>query len=169
MKSQLSPVIKKGNLKSPIPLFPRYPVVLFFGRILGYFSQGPTFFVREILDGIAAQPGGDYIHGGYRHRQVVPQSRLKYHGLPGPPLVRADNESWIFWDEIFRASNFFREFQFKNLITETIQVPRLKHPGNWDPSLRIGLSVWGLDRFVQAWNIITLGRPRSGSAFERAD
>ena len=26
------------------------------GRILGYFSQSPTFFVREILDGIAAQP-----------------------------------------------------------------------------------------------------------------
>ena len=28
------------------------------GRILGYFSQSPTFFVREILDGIGAQPGG---------------------------------------------------------------------------------------------------------------
>jgi hypothetical protein len=30
------------------------------GRILGYCEHGPTFFVREILDGIAAQPGGDY-------------------------------------------------------------------------------------------------------------
>jgi hypothetical protein len=63
------------------------------GRILGCYEHGPTFFVREILDGIAAQPGGDYIHGGYRHRQALPQSRLKYHGLPGPPLVRADHES----------------------------------------------------------------------------
>ena len=63
------------------------------GRILGCYEHGPTFFVREILDGIVAKPGGDYIHGGYRHRQVVPQSRLKYHGLPGPPLVRADHES----------------------------------------------------------------------------
>ena len=32
------------------------------GRILGYCEHGPTFFVREILDGIAAHPGGDYIH-----------------------------------------------------------------------------------------------------------
>jgi len=100
------------------------------GRILGCYEHGPTFFVREILDGIVAKPGGDYIHGGYRHRQALQQSRVKYHGLPGPPLVRADHESCIFWDEIFGASNFFREFQFKNLITETIQVPRLKHQGN---------------------------------------
>ena len=63
------------------------------GRILGCYEHGPTFFVREILDGIAAKPGGDYIHGGYRHRQALPQSRVKYHGLPGPPLVRADHES----------------------------------------------------------------------------
>ena len=63
------------------------------GRILGYFSQGPTFFVREILDGIAAQPGGNYICSIYRHRQVVPQSRVKYHGLPEAPLVRADHDS----------------------------------------------------------------------------
>ena len=32
------------------------------GRILGYFSQSPTFFVREIFDGIVAQPGGAYEH-----------------------------------------------------------------------------------------------------------
>ena len=63
------------------------------GRILGCYEHGPTFFVREILDGIGAQPGGDYIHGGYRHRQALQQSRVKYHGLPGPPLVRADHES----------------------------------------------------------------------------
>ena len=63
------------------------------GRILGCYEHGPTFFVREILDGIAAKPGGDYIHGGYRHRQALQQSRVKYHGLPGPPLVRADHES----------------------------------------------------------------------------
>ena len=78
------------------------------GRILGCYEHGPTFFVREILDGIAAKPGGDYIHGGYRHRQALPQSRVKYHGLPGPPLARAGHESGIFWDEIFGASNFFR-------------------------------------------------------------
>ena len=58
------------------------------GRILGYFSQSPTFFVREIFDGIAAQPGGEDIHG-----EVVPQSRVKYHGLPEAPLVRADHDS----------------------------------------------------------------------------
>tara|TARA_B110001452_G_scaffold44364_1_gene33949 strand:- start:140 stop:478 length:339 start_codon:yes stop_codon:yes gene_type:complete len=63
------------------------------GRILGCYEHGPTFFVREILDGIVAKPGGDYIHGGYRHRQALQQSRVKYHGLPGPPLVRADHES----------------------------------------------------------------------------
>jgi hypothetical protein len=98
------------------------------GRILGCYEHGPTFFVREILDGIGAQPGGDYIHGGYRHRQVVPQSRVKYHGLPGPPLVRADHDHEFSGDEIFGASNFFKEFQIKILITETIQVPKLKHP-----------------------------------------
>ena len=63
------------------------------GRILGCYEHGPTFFVREILDGIVAKPGGDYIHSVCRHRQALQQSRLKYHGLPGPPLVRADNES----------------------------------------------------------------------------
>jgi hypothetical protein len=42
------------------------------GRILGCYEHGPTFFVREILDGIAAKPGGDYIHSVCRHRQVVP-------------------------------------------------------------------------------------------------
>ena len=47
------------------------------GRILGYFSQGPTFFVREYLE----------------HRQDMPQSRVKYHGLPEAPLVRADHDS----------------------------------------------------------------------------
>ena len=31
------------------------------GRILGYFSQSPTFFVREIFDGIGANAGGAYI------------------------------------------------------------------------------------------------------------
>ena len=32
------------------------------GRILGYFSQSPTFFVREIFDGIAPSAGGEDIH-----------------------------------------------------------------------------------------------------------
>ena len=63
------------------------------GRILGCYEHGPTFFVCEILDGIGAKPGGDYIHSVCRHRQALPQSRIKYHGLPGPPLVRADHES----------------------------------------------------------------------------
>ena len=55
------------------------------GRILGCCEHGPTFFVREILDGIVAKPGGDYIHSVCRHRQALQQSRVKYHGLPGPP------------------------------------------------------------------------------------
>jgi len=42
------------------------------GRILGYFSHGPTFFVREIFDGIGANAGGEDIHP-------------KYHGLPEAP------------------------------------------------------------------------------------
>ena len=63
------------------------------GRILGYFSQSPTFFVREIFDGIGAKPGGDYICSIYSHRQALPQSRVKYHGLPEAPLVRADHDS----------------------------------------------------------------------------
>ena len=79
------------------------------GRILGYFSQSPTFFVREIFDGIAPNAGGNYIHSGYSHRRRLAQSRVKYHGLPEAPLVRADHDSWIFWDEIFRARNFFKE------------------------------------------------------------
>ena len=79
------------------------------GRILGYFSQSPTFFVREIFDGIGANAGGNYICCIYRHRRRLPQSRVKYHGLPEAPLVRADHDSWIFWDEIFRARNFFKE------------------------------------------------------------
>ena len=53
-------------------------------RILGYFSQSPTFFVREIFDGIGAKPGGEDIHA---------QSRVKYHGLPEAPLVRAEHDS----------------------------------------------------------------------------
>ena len=65
------------------------------GRILGYCEHGPTFFVREILDGIAAQPGGDYSFISTvvytRYRQVVPQSRVKYHvtpwGCSGPEQV----------------------------------------------------------------------------------
>ena len=63
------------------------------GRILGYFSHGPTFFVREILDGIVAKPGGEDIHCVYPHRRDMPQSRVKYHGLPEAPLVRADHDS----------------------------------------------------------------------------
>jgi len=39
------------------------------GRILGYFSQSPTFFVREIFDGIAPNAGGNYI------------CIVKYHGF----------------------------------------------------------------------------------------
>ena len=35
---------------------------------------------HDILDGIAAQPGGAYNHRGYSHRQVVPQSRQVFHG-----------------------------------------------------------------------------------------
>ena len=63
------------------------------GRILGYFSQSPTFFVREIFDGIGPNAGGNYICSIYRHRRRLAQSRVKYHGLPEPPLVRADHDS----------------------------------------------------------------------------
>ena len=62
------------------------------GRILGYFSHGPTFFVREILDGIAPNAGGNYICSICRHRRRFAQSRVKYHGLPEAPLVRADHD-----------------------------------------------------------------------------
>ena len=100
------------------------------GRILGCYEHGPTFFVREILDGIGAQPGGDYIHSVCRHRQVVPQSRLKYHGLPDHRWYEQIMNHEFSGVKIFGASNFFKEFQFKFLITERIQVSRLKHPGN---------------------------------------
>ena len=63
------------------------------GRILGYFSQSPTFFVREIFDGIGANAGGNYICSICRHRRRLAQSRVKYHGLPEAPLVRADHDS----------------------------------------------------------------------------
>ena len=63
------------------------------GRILGYFSQSPTFFVREIFDGIAANAGPEDIHCVYPHRRRLAQSRVKYHGLPEAPLVRADHDS----------------------------------------------------------------------------
>ena len=79
------------------------------GRILGYFSQSPTFLVREILDGIAANAGPEDIHSVCPHRRRLPQSRVKCHGLPEAPLVRADHDSYFFWDEIFRARNFFKE------------------------------------------------------------
>ena len=52
------------------------------GRILGYFSHGPTFFVREILDGIVAKLGGNYICSIYRHCQALQQSRVNYHVAP---------------------------------------------------------------------------------------
>ena len=63
------------------------------GRILGYLSQSPTFFVREIFDGIVANAGGEDIHRGCPHRRRLQQSRVKYHGLPEAPLVRADHDS----------------------------------------------------------------------------
>ena len=66
--------------RSTIDQFSNLDVIA--GRILGCYEHGPTFFVREILDGIGTQPGGDYIHSVCRHRQVVPQSPLKYHITP---------------------------------------------------------------------------------------
>jgi hypothetical protein len=35
---------------------------------------------HEILGGIVAKPGGDYIHSVYRHRRVLQQSRQIFHG-----------------------------------------------------------------------------------------
>ena len=64
--------------------------------------------LREILDGIAAKPGGDYIHSVCRHRQALPQSRAKYHGLPGPPLVRADQFNQFSGMKFFRSQQFFK-------------------------------------------------------------
>jgi hypothetical protein len=43
------------------------------------------FLSVKYLTGLGHNPGGDYIHSVCRHRQVVPQSCVKYHGLPGPP------------------------------------------------------------------------------------
>ena len=57
-------------------------------KILGYYGQGSTFFDREILDGIGAKPGGAYIHSGYSHRRVLPQSRQIFHVAPWVPLRR---------------------------------------------------------------------------------
>ena len=74
-------------------------------RILGYFSQGPSFFVREILDSV------------YPHRRRLQQSRIKYHGLPEPPLVRADPGEQIIKPEFsvmkFLPTSFQKKFQFK--------------------------------------------------------
>ena len=48
----------------------------------GILGKGSTFFVREILDGIVAKPGGVYIHCGYSHRRVLQQSRQVFHAAP---------------------------------------------------------------------------------------
>ena len=77
------------------------------GRILGYFSQGPTFFVREYLE----------------HRQDMPQSRVKYHGLPVPPSKIIRHETWCskwnFWSQQFFQRNFSLKFWWhwkKNMV-----------------------------------------------------
>ena len=48
-------------------------------HVFGSEARHPTE-QHEILDGIVAKPGGDYIHCVYRHRQVLPQSRQVFHG-----------------------------------------------------------------------------------------
>jgi len=48
----------------------------------GILGQGSTFFVREILDGIVAKPGGAYHHSVGRHRQALQQSRQVFHAAP---------------------------------------------------------------------------------------
>ena len=74
------------------------------GRILGCYEHGPTFFVREILDGIAAQPGGDYIHSVCRHRQALQQSRENIMLLrAGVPLVQTLVDLGIFSSRNLRS------------------------------------------------------------------
>ena len=53
-----------------------------FWDITVHVGQGSTLFVREILDGIGAKPGGVYIHCGYSHRRALPQSRQVFHAAP---------------------------------------------------------------------------------------
>ena len=48
----------------------------------GILGQGSTFFVREILDGIGAKPGGAYHHSVGSHRRALPQSRQVFHAAP---------------------------------------------------------------------------------------
>ena len=54
----------------------------------GILGQGSTFFVREILDGIGAKPGGVYIHCGYSHRRALPQSRQVFEQRGVPPTQK---------------------------------------------------------------------------------
>ena len=57
-----------------------------FWDIMASYRLGTNFFVREILDGIVAKPGGAYIHSGYSHRRVLQQSRQIFHVAPWVPL-----------------------------------------------------------------------------------
>jgi len=52
------------------------------------YRLGTNFFVREILDGIGAKPGGAYIHCVCSHRRVLPQSRQIFHVALSVPLIK---------------------------------------------------------------------------------
>ena len=78
------------------------------GRILGYFSQSPTFFVREIFDGIGAYPGGDYICS--LNIMVYPKHRW-YEQIMIPEFSGM---------KFFEPEIFSKKFQFKFLISEKI-------------------------------------------------
>lgn len=64
------------------------------------YRLGTNFFVREILDGIGAKPGGAYIHCVCSHRRVLCQSRQIFHVAPWVPLRQnmlvARSDSGIF-------------------------------------------------------------------------
>ena len=61
----------------------------------GILGQGSTFFVREILDGIGAKPGGGHIHSVCEHRQALQQSRQIFHGQKMYFLGPNIPESWL--------------------------------------------------------------------------
>ena len=62
----------------------------------GILGQGSTFFVREILDGIGAKPGGGHITRRCEHRQALGQSRQVFHGQKICFLGHNIPESWFY-------------------------------------------------------------------------
>ena len=67
-----------------------------FWDIMASYRLGTNFFVREILDGIVAKPGGAHITRRCEHRQVLQQSRQVFHGQKICFLGHNIPESWFY-------------------------------------------------------------------------